>query len=358
MATSEVAHTSNPYLQTPRVVKCPTPQCPGWITVDSTRHQTEPCRYCRVGVDTLRFLLSRVGADNKVLSPEVHGEFNRLMLTMAGAWGQNVYLRPSHDTLVDIKPGTRGVTVEYNPYLGDAGSEGAAPLVGVILHKLLHFEAHLGQRAPQLVAKSGSKDKEAYAPILSYLLTVTDHAWVTARLEQLNPMLHSAQSRWGLDLVTMLVGSESMFNRYLSERNLMKLLGVLKETDNADSFRASVLDRLSAQTAQILAPEKEESRRIFLAVQLANVHLLNPDAYDDYLAALQKKEIANLREAQPMADKVYTEMEASPISNAQPPKSKDGESAPTTTVDLQAYLRALEGAVKALGMGNYFDVTS
>ena len=93
-------------------------------------------------------------------------------------------------------------------------------------------------------------------------------------------------------------------------------------------------------------------------MQLANVHLLNPDAYDDYVAALQKKEISNLREAQPMADKVYTEMEASPISNPQPPRSKDGESSPTTTVDLPAYLRALEGAVKALGMGNYFDVKS
>jgi hypothetical protein len=358
MPTSEVARTSTSYLQTPRVVKCPTPQCPGWITLDSTRHQTEPCRYCRIGVDTLRFLLSRVGADNKVLSPDVHDEFNRLMLTMAGAWGQNVYLRPSETTLVDIKGGVRGVTVEYNPYLGDAGDEGAAPLVGVILHKLLHFEAHLGHRAPQLAVKSGSKEKEALAPMLSYLMTVADHAWVTARLKQLNPALHEAQSRWGLDLATMLVGSESMFNRYLSERNLMKLLDVLKGTDSADAFRASVLDRLSTLTAQILAPEKEESRRTYLAVQLANTHTLNPDAYDDYIAALQKKEIANLREAQPLADRLYNELEQSPISNPQPARSRDGESAPNTTVDHAQFTRALEGAVKALGMGNYFDVKS
>ena len=259
---------------------------------------------------------------------------------------------------MDIKPGVRGVTVEYNPYLGDAGEEGAAPLVGVILHKLLHFEAHLGQRAPQLAVKSGSKEKEALAPMLSYLMTVADHAWVTARLKQLNPALHEAQSRWGLDLATMLVGSESMFNRYLSERNLMKLLDVLKGTDSADTFRASVLDRLSALTAQILAPEKEESRRTYLAVQLANTHLLNPDAYDDYLAALQKKEIANLREAQPLADKLYNEMEQSPISHPQPARSKDGESAPKITVDHAQFTRALEGAVKALGMANYFDVKS
>src|SRR4029078_12111602 len=111
MPTQDMEQTA--YLLTPHVVKCPTPQCPGWITLDSTRHQTEPCRYCRVGVDTLRFLLSRVGADHKALPTEVHDEFNRLMLTMAGAWGRNVYLRPSNKTLVDLLPGSRGVTLEY-----------------------------------------------------------------------------------------------------------------------------------------------------------------------------------------------------------------------------------------------------
>jgi hypothetical protein len=358
MPTSEVAHTPSSHLQIPRVVKCPTPQCPGWITLDSTRHQTEPCRYCRIGVDTLRFLLSRVGADNKVLSPEVHDEFNRLMLTMAGAWSQNVYLRPSDETLVDIKAGARGVTVEYNPYLGDAGSDGAAPLVGVILHKLLHFEAHLAQRAPQLTVKSGAKDKEGLAPMLSYLMTVADHAWVTARLKQLNPILHSAQSRWGLDFATMLVGSESMFNRYLSERNLAKLLDVLRDSESADEFRASIIDRLSTLTAQIMGPEKEDSRRTYLAVQLANTRLLNPDAYDDYMAALQQKEIAGLREAQPLADKLFNELDSSPISHPQPPKQKDGEFAPATTVDHPAFIRALEGSIKALGMSNYFEVKS
>src|SRR6476659_10593196 len=167
MAATEAARPVN--LQTPRVVKCPTPQCPGWITLDSTRHQTEPCRYCRVGVDTLRFLLSRVGADHKALPPEVHEEFNRLMLTMAGAWGRNVYLRPSEKTLVDVLPGARGITLEYNPLLGDAGRDGAAPLVGTILHKLLHFEAHLGERIPQLEVRSGAKGKGNLAPLLSYL---------------------------------------------------------------------------------------------------------------------------------------------------------------------------------------------
>src|SRR5205085_10028213 len=210
----------------------------------------EPCRYCRVGVDTLRFLLSRVGAENKALPPQVHDEFNRLMLTMAGAWGRNVYLRPSRTTLVDILAGARGVTVEYNPLLGAAGQDGAAPLVGVILHKLLHFEAHLGQRVPQLELRSGAKDKAGLSPVMSYLLTLADHAWVVARLRQLYPMLYDAQARWGLDIAQMLVGSESMFNRYLSERNLNKLVSVLQDVgDEAADLRTQVIDRLSTLTS-------------------------------------------------------------------------------------------------------------
>jgi hypothetical protein len=356
MPTTDVAQTVP--LQTPRVVKCPTPQCPGWITFDSTRHQTEPCRYCRIGVDTLRFLLSRVGAENKALPPEVHDEFNRLMLTMAGAWGQNVYLRPSIEALVDLRSGARGVNVEYNPQLGDAGSDGAAPLVGVILHKLLHFEAHLGQRVPQLSVKSGVRDKEALAPMLSYLVTVADHAWVTARLKQLNPLLASAQSRWGLDLAQMLAGSESMFNRYLSERNLHKLLDVLQETSSAEEFRASVIERLSTLTTQILSPEKEDHRRTYLSIQLANVHLLNPDAYGPYTEALQKKELANVRDAMPQAERLYGEIEASPIATPPTEGSQDGEAAPALAVDSAAFHKVLEGAIRVLGMSNYFELKS
>jgi hypothetical protein len=344
------------HLQTPRVVKCPTPQCPGWITLDSTRHQTEPCRYCRVGVDTLRFLLSRVGAENKVLPAGVHDEFNRLMLTMAGAWGMNVYLRPSTEALVDLKAGARGVTVEYNPSLGDAGDEGAAPLVGVIMHKLLHFEAHVGQRVPTLAAKPGNREKEALAPMLSYLHTVADHAWVVARLRQLSPELYEAQSRWGLDLAQMLAGSESMFNPYLSERNLSKLLGMLEDTDDASDFRDAVLDRLANLTTQILSPEREEQRRIFLAIQLANIRLLNPDATEPYTDALQHRELANLREATPLADRLYADLEASPLALPPTERPQDDQAAHALTVDHAAFVKALEGSLKALGMANYFEV--
>src|SRR5437879_68790 len=202
MPASEAVRAAN--LQVPRVVKCPTPQCPGWITLDSTRHQTEPCRYCRVGVDPLRFLLSRVGAEHKALPPQVHEEFNRLMLAMAGAWGRNVYLRPSQEALVDITAGARGVTIEYNPLLGAAGRDGAAPLVGTILHKLLHFEAHLGQRTPQLSMRSGAKEKQSPGSLLSYLLTLADPPLVASRPRQLYPTLYGAQARWGLDVAQLL----------------------------------------------------------------------------------------------------------------------------------------------------------
>ena len=353
MPTTERARTVN--LPAPRVVKCPTPQCPGWITVDSTRHQTEPCRYCRIGVDTLRFLLSRVGAENKVLPADVHEEFNRLMLTMAGAWGQNVYLRPSKETLVDLKAGQRGVVVEYNPALGVAGDDGPAPLVGIILHKLLHFEAHLGHKAVQVVVKSGSKEKEGLVPLMTYLLTVTDHAWVVARLEQLNPLLHSAQSRWGLDLAQMLVGAESMFNRYLSERNLLKLTTVLQSTGEAAAFRSAVMDRLATQTAQILEREKDETRRLYLAVQLANVRLMNPDAYAPYQQVLTTSGLSVLKESVPLADRLYNDLSNSPV--ARPPQKQTGsESTAAVTLDHGHFQRGVEAALKALGVSNYFEV--
>jgi hypothetical protein len=356
MPTTDVAHPVN--LQAPRVVKCPTPQCPGWITLDSTRHQTEPCRYCRIGVDTLRFLLSRVGAENKALPPQVHDEFNRLMLTMAGAWGQNVYLRPSNDTLVDLKAGTRGAIVEYNPLLGDAGSDGPAPLVGIILHKLLHFEAHLGNRPPQLSVKSGSREKEGLIPLLNYITTVADHAWVTARLEQLNPSLHSAQSHWGLDLAQMLVGSESMFNRYLSERNLSKLVAVLQGAEEAEEFRAAVIERLAILTQQTIEREKEDTRRIYMAIQLVNVRLMNPEAYQPYQEALQKREIAGVREASSLADRLYNDLSNSPIASPPTSHAREGDTGHAVTMDNSQYHRAIETSLKALGVANYFEVKS
>jgi len=354
MPTSDVERTVN--LQIPRVVRCHTPQCPGWITLDSTRHQTEPCRYCRVGVDTLRFLLSRVGAENKALPAEVHDEFNRLMLTMAGSWGQNVYLRPSQETLVDLKAGVRGVLVEYNPQLGDAGEDGPAPLIGIILHKLLHFEAHLGQKPVQMAAKSGARDKEGMTPLLNYLMTVVDHAWVVARLGQLNPLLHSAQARWGLDLAQMLVGSESMFNRYLSERNLQKLVAVLETSNDAGTFRDAIIERLAMLTRQTVEREKDETRRTYIGIQLANVRLLNPDAYEPYISALEETGLQNVPEGKGTADRLYTALSESQVAMPPQPKAQADGSLPAMVVDSAQFHNALESAIKALGLVNYFEV--
>lgn len=355
MPASEATPTVN--LQIPRVVKCPTPQCPGWITLDSTRHQTEPCQYCRIGVDTLRFLLSRVGAESKALPPEVHDEFNRLMLTMAGAWNRNVYMHPSRTTLVDLTAGARGVTVDYNPLLGAAGQDGAAPLVGTILHKLLHFEAHLGQRVPQLEIRSGAREKGNLAPLLSYLMTVADHAWVSQRLKQLYPQLYTAQARWGLDMAQMLVGSESMFNRYLSERNLNKLVDVLHEAgNNAEAFRSAVLERLATLTAQILGHEREDTFRTFLGVQLANVRLLNPDVYDGYRQALEGAGLEGVGEVLPNAERLYGELSRAAESAGQEGPAKSGAERPATQIDPAVFHRAIESAVKALGMSNYFEI--
>lgn len=345
-------------LPTPRVVKCPTPGCPGWITLDITRHQTEPCRYCRIGVDTLRFLLSRIGAEHKALPPEVHEEFNRLMLTMAGAWGQNVYLRPSPTTLVDLKAGVHGVVVEYNPLLGNAGVDGPAPLVGIILHKLLHFEAHLGQRGPQIGIKSGSRDKEGMVPLMNYLSTVTDHAWVTARLEQLNPALRQAQSRWGLDAAQMLVGSESMFNRYLSERNLQRIVSVLKETSDPEQFRKSVLSRLATLTAQAVEREKEDTRRMYLALQLANVRLMNAESYAEYQQALEAAGLQNVRESYPLAERLSNDLANSPAAHPPAQTSLSNDAGHAVVLESAQFHRALEGAIKSLGMANYFEVKS
>ncbi|MDQ6692838.1 MAG: hypothetical protein M3014_00220 [Chloroflexota bacterium] len=340
-------------LPLPRIVKCATTGCPGWITLDITRHQTDPCRYCRVGVDTLRFLLSRIGSENKALPQEVHEEFNRLMLTMAGAWGQNVYLRPSNDTLVDLKAGVRGVIVEYNPLLGDAGEDGPGPLVGIILHKLLHFEAHLGQRPPQLAVKAGSRDHEGMLPLMSYLMTVADHVWVTARLKSLNSQLYEAQRKWGLDLAQMLVGSESMFNRYLSERTHNKLLATLGERGDASEFLKAVLGRLAALTAQILEREKEETRRVYIAVQIANIRLLNEDAYAPYTAMLTDLSLPNVKEAMQLADRLYSDLVASALGSV--PAIKRDENV-AVSMDPGVFIRGLEGAVKALGMANHFEL--
>ena len=191
---------------------------------------------------------------------------------------------------------------------------------------------------------------------MNYLLTVADHAWVSARLSQLNPLLYSAQGRWGLDLAQMLVGSESMFNRYLSERNLYKLVAVLQTTDDASTFRSAIIKRLAALTHQTVEREKEETRRTFLAMQLANVRLLNPDAYEPYVAALTETGLSNVKEAATTAERVASALTESPLATPPQQKGGGGEVASAVIVESSQFHSALESAIKALGLANYFEV--
>ena len=100
----------------------------------------------------------------------------------------------------------------------------------------------------------------------------------------------------------------------------------------------------------------EDQRRTYLAIQLANLRLLNPDSYEPYVAMLAQKELANLRDAQPLADKLYSELQDSPISHPQVSRSKDGENAVATAVDHGQFTRAMEAGIKALGFANYFEI--
>jgi len=205
--------------------------------------------------------------------------------------------------------------------------------------------------------RSAAKEKQGLGSLLSYLLTLADHAWVASRLRQQYPMLYEAQARWGLDTAQMLVGSESMFNRYLSERNLKKLLSVLQDGgEDANAFRTAVMERLAMLTAQILEHEKDESRKMFLAVQLANVRLLNPDAYTDYQEMLTSNGLSDVREALPMAERLYTELTNTAVDNQVRTSAKEREDRQPMVIDSGQYHRALEAGVKALGMANYFEV--
>jgi hypothetical protein len=135
-------------------------------------------------------------------------------------------------------------------------------------------------------------------------------------------------------------------------------VGVLQSTADPDEFRAAVIQRLAALTSQILEREKEETRRIYLAIQLANVHLLNPDAFAAYQQALAATGLSGVREALPVAERLHNELSSSPIANPPSPEARagEGEIARAVTVDPAQYLKAMEACVKALGLGNFFEV--
>src|SRR5689334_2008962 len=186
-----------------RVVKCPTSHCPGWITVDDDRPQTVPCPYCRVTVNTLAYLLEGIpeapadAAAATRLPHAVHEALNSLLLKVAGMTGGNVYLRPSDRVLVGLVPGSRGVIVEYN--LALARQAGAAAMVALILHSLLHLDLHPRDERPLgLTLRAGARDKEPFQSAVNYLLILADHPWIAARTAAVDPALPRAERTWGL----------------------------------------------------------------------------------------------------------------------------------------------------------------
>ena len=133
-------------------------------------------------------------------------------------------------------------------------------------------------------------------------------------------------------------------------------MSVLQGTTEAGAFRDAVIQRLALLTHQTVEREKEETRRLYLAMQLANVRLLNEEAYEPYIAALNQTELSNVRDAASQADRLYTSLSESPL--ASPPQAKTlGDGVATAVVADSAQLHhALEGGIKALGVANYFEV--
>src|SRR6476661_3487360 len=168
---------------TERLVKCPTPHCPGWIIVDDHRPQTVPCRYCRVTVHTLAYLLgqadvavAREGAETSVdlQDSALHATFNDLVLGLAGTTEGNVYLRPTDRALVTLIRGPRGVVVEYHAAL--AGRVDPAALIGMLMHWLLHIDLHpRNERMWRAEPKAGGRQDLGGA--VAYLQSMVDHIW-------------------------------------------------------------------------------------------------------------------------------------------------------------------------------------
>ena len=91
-------------------------------------------------------------------------------------------------------------------------------------------------------------------------------------------------------------------------------------------------------------------------MQLANVRLLNPDAYTNYQAVLTSNGLSDIREALPTAERLYTELSNAAVDNQMKTSAKEREDRQPMVIDPAQFHRALEAGVKALGMANYFEV--
>ena len=338
---------------TERMVKCPTAHCPGWIAVDSHRPQTVPCRYCRVTVHTLAYLLgqtdvaARAAAEGApaidLLAPALHDAFNGLMLAQAGATGGNVYLRPTERALVGITASPRGVTIEYNAAL--AARLGPAALIGLLMHRLLHGELHpRSERVWRAEPKPGGRQELAW--LGGYLPTVVDHVWLEPRLEARAPGVGAAFAAWGLDVALLLSGGESLLPDFVGARVRDEIARLSAQPDvTPESLRAWLLERLTDLCHAYFGLQREETNRFALAVILGDLRLRNPDAAGSLADGLEARETLNLREAQPLADRLHRELHDLRTAVV-----------PTAPVDTNAFRNGLDAALKALNVHTYFDL--
>jgi hypothetical protein len=332
---------------TERVVKCPTGHCPGWITVDDSRPQTLPCRYCRVTVNTLAYLLdstadSAEGATEATRVPQrVHEGFNGLLLRAAGMTGGNVYLRAIDRTVVSLVPSTRGVIIEFNPVI--ARQAGPAAMVALILHPLLHIDLHPRQEKPLgMTLRPGARQHEVLQPAANYLLTLTDHAWITARIDAVDLALRPAAQAWGLDIASMLTGNETFFPPYMAERNRRWLMEQCAAPDaDAATVSEALVARLAALSARFFTNQREDLRRTLVAIQLADLALRDPDRVTPYAGAVTAAGMPGVEAAAPLGARLAAEISA--VREANP------------VFDQTVHRQALDAALKALSLHTVFE---
>lgn len=334
-----------------RMVKCPTAHCPGWLTVDDHRPQTVPCRYCRVTVHTLAYLLGQAAgataaaatAGPDLQAPALHAAFNELMLALAGAVGGNVYLRPTDRALVAMTTSPRGVIIEYNAVL--AGRVGAAAVVGLIMHRLLHVDLHpRTERGWRVELKPGGRQEVAW--VGAYLPVVVDHAWLEPLMDARAPGIRPAMQAWGLDLALVLTGMESFFPSFLGDRTRQQIADLSATPGiTPDAMRAALRDRVIDLDATYFGREKSETNRLVLALQIADLRLRNPDAAGALVAGLEAREAANLREALPLAERLGRGL-----------ADTYAEALDATHLDSNTMRRALDEGLKGLNLHQAFDL--
>jgi hypothetical protein len=237
----------------------------------------------------------------------------------------------------------RGVIIEYNAIL--AGRVGAAAVVGLIMHRLLHVDLHpRTERGWRVEPKPGGRQELAW--VGADLPVVVDHAWLEPLMDARAPGLRAALQAWGLDLALMLTGMESFFPSFLGDRTRQQIADLSAPPGiTPDAMRAALLDRVIDLAATYFGRERNETNRLVLALQIADLRLRNPDAAPAFVAGLEAREAANLREALALADRLgrgLTETHA--------------EAPDAGRLDSNTFRRALDEGLKGLNLHQAFDL--